>query len=212
MPDALDPTAVAQPLAVDPRAVTQGLNSRLASLERRLTATENLARASVREQFRARDRFIHLEDLIAGLQPQRLLSERSTIMDDLPDLVPKRVWLEDLILQWGEPLLVRLDDPVTRHGSPVTRSVWSWAPGHVNHLLTVERYEAPWIEGHRWLIVLEANETPTVQVVTADCRGTDQPDALIRLLLVAAGWLMARPPGCICLACNGTGTDDGRPS
>jgi hypothetical protein len=98
-------------------------------------------------------------------------------------------WLADLTAQWGRSLLTRLEDPIIRHGSPAVRSLWVWAPDHVNHLLTVDRYEAPWIKGYRWVISTEANEAPAVQVVTADCRAEDRPDDLIRSLLVAAGWL-----------------------
>jgi hypothetical protein len=92
---ALEPTTVTQRerLALDPSAVTQGLNARLTQLEARLVANEELARAGVREQFRVRRVLDRLEGLIVALTEltewrhahtlvsHRLLSERSTTMD-----------------------------------------------------------------------------------------------------------------------------------
>jgi hypothetical protein len=69
MSDALEPTAVSQRehLVLDPAAVTQGVNTRLAQLERRLVANEELARAGAREQFRVREVLARLEARVHAL-------------------------------------------------------------------------------------------------------------------------------------------------
>jgi hypothetical protein len=120
-------------------------------------------------------------------------------------------WLGELAGQWGEPRVVVEDQPMTRHGSPCHRDLWVWcpAPERHNRLLTVDRYAAPGHLGWRWEISAEAHEEPSAQVVMMTCRAPARPDSQIRRVLAAAGWLPARPPGTACLACSGTGNDDG---